>query len=91
MGVGAAETYYRKFGPKGNDGLVKPAFKAGVNKIFDSAGFEKPFTENPKNTSNQSENVNDGKPTNGTNSEQKNGVHNKSPHTKSKKETDPFV
>ena len=89
MSVGAAEASYRKFDPKGNDGLVKPAFKGFVNKTLTSFGKEAFFDNQNKSENNPSQS-NDGKPTNGTNSEQKNGVHNKSPHTKSKKETDLF-
>ena len=44
-------------------------------------GMEKPFKSSIDDTSSEKYNSQDGKPTNGTNSEQKNGVHKKSPHT----------
>jgi len=80
MGVGAAEAGYRKFGPKGNEGLVKPFAKGVINAGASALGFEKPFSSVVNDTSSEKHNTHNGKTRNGTNTEQKNGVnHNKTP------------
>ena len=73
-GVGFAESAYTKFGPKGNDGLVKPALKKAYKALGGSLS-EETDSGNPTDYSKNATGKNDdGKPTNSTNNEQKQSV-----------------
>ncbi len=83
VGIGAGiltvEGAYRKLGPKGNDGLVKPAFKNAANGLSSMFGAEKPFPETPKESVDSTSSTNNGKPDNSSDSKVKKSVHKETP------------
>ena len=49
-GLLAAETAYKTYGPEGNKGIIKPAFKNTVNGLSSLAGWKEPFPKMEKDS-----------------------------------------
>ena len=83
MAGSIGEGLYKTFGPEGNKGIAKPAFKKFANSLASFTGREKPFPETPDETINSSSNTGNNKETNGTENAHNNEVHKNSFESKS--------
>jgi|GEM_PF-3825011 len=83
VGTAVADGVYRKFGPKGNDGIVKPLGKKVYETFGGSFSEETDSSGSTNQTKDGSKNSNDSNPTNSSESEVKNKVQDTPPNSNS--------